>query len=73
MVLEGETKRGNLVAIILNYVHCYFELIIVIVTFVCASCGAIVSNKQAYRRQWAAWICCGDETWLFIIEPQQLL
>lgn len=40
MALEGETKQGNLVAIILNYVHCYFELIIVIVTFVCASCGA---------------------------------
>lgn len=40
MVLEGETKRGNLGVIILNYVDCYFELIIVIVTFVCESCGA---------------------------------
>lgn len=40
MVLEGETKRGNLVAIMLNYAHCYFELIIVIVTFVCETCGA---------------------------------
>lgn len=64
MVLEGETKQGNLVAIILNYVHCYFELIIVIVTFVCVSCGAIVCNKQAYGRQWGAGICYDDEIWL---------
>lgn len=52
MVLEAETKQRNLVAIILNYVHCYFELIIVIVTLVCASCGAAACNNRARGRQW---------------------
>ena len=59
MVLEAETKRGNLVAIILNYVHCYFELIIVIVTLVCASCGAAACNQRGYRRQCVGTVRCG--------------
>lgn len=44
---------GNLVAIILNYVHCYFELIIVIVTFVSESFGASL-RWSGPGREWGA-------------------